>query len=128
MSEAFRQKKSGGTRNTRRYPRYPVDLRVTGNIFRGGEMQSYWGRSTELGLDGIGATITGDLEVGEVVSMEFSLPLSSHPLKLRAIVRYRSGLHYGFEFLTVKEEQRATLRRVTQMLAASGAPATAWQP
>jgi hypothetical protein len=105
-----------------------VDLRVTGNIFRGGEMHSYWGRSTELGLDGIGATITGDLEVGEVVSMEFSLPLSSQPLKLRAIVRYRSGLHYGFEFLTVKEEQRATLRRVTQMLAASGATATAWQP
>jgi hypothetical protein len=126
MSEVYRQKKSEGSRNTRKYPRYPVDLRVVGNVFRSGEVQSYWGRSTELGLDGIGATITGELQVGEVVSMEFALPLSAHPMKLRAIVRYRSGLHYGFEFLTVKEEQRNSLRRVCQMLAASGTAATTW--
>jgi len=57
---------------------------------------------------------------GEVVSMEFQLPLSSYPLKLRAIVRYRQGLHYGFEFLTLNQEQRNSIQRVCEMLAASG--------
>jgi hypothetical protein len=107
-------------RNTRRFPRYPLDVRMVVNIFREGNVSSLWGRSTELGQDGIGGTLTGELEPGEVVSMEFSLPLSTYPLKLRAVVRYRQGLHYGFEFLTLTEEQRNSVKRVCQMLAASG--------
>jgi hypothetical protein len=105
---------------TRRYPRYSMDVRINVQVFRAGSVNYFWGRSTELGLDGIGATLTGDLEPGEVVSMEFPLPLSPYPLKLRAIVRYRIGLHYGFEFLTPTTEQRAALDRVCQMLATSG--------
>ena len=59
-----------------------------------------------------------DVRMNVQVSMEFPLPLSPYPLKLRAIVRYRIGLHYGFEFLTPTPEQRASLDRVCQMLAA----------
>jgi hypothetical protein len=103
---------------TRRYPRHPMDVRVNVEVFRGGVTSYFWGRSTELGLDGIGATLTGDLEPGEVVSLEFPLPLSPYPLKLRAVVRYRIGLHYGFEFLTPTQDQRISLERVCQMLAA----------
>jgi PilZ domain-containing protein len=103
---------------TRRYPRFAMDVRMDVQVFRSGSISYLWGRSTELGLDGIGATLTGDLEPGEVVSMEFPLPLSPYPVKLRAIVRYRIGLHYGFEFLTPTAEQRAQLDRVCQMLAA----------
>jgi hypothetical protein len=102
----------------RRYPRYNMDLRINVQVFRAGSVSHFWGRSTELGLDGIGATLTGDLEPGEVVSMEFPLPLSPYPIKVRALVRYRIGLHYGFEFLTPTAEQRASLDRVCQMLAA----------
>ncbi len=50
-------------------------------------------------------------------SLEVPLPLSPYPLKVRAIVRYRQGLHYGFEFLTLNESQRDTVSRVCQMLA-----------
>ena len=89
-------------------------------VFRAGQVIYLWGRSTELGQGGIGGTLTGDLEPGEVVSMEFPLPLSPYPLKLRAIVRYRIGLHYGFEFLTPTPEQRTALDRVCQLLAAGG--------
>ena len=95
-----------------------MDVRMNVQVFRAGNVNYFWGRSTELGLDGIGATLTGELEPGEVVSMEFPLPLSPYPVKLRAIVRYRIGLHYGFEFLTPTTEQRASLDRVCQMLAA----------
>jgi len=103
---------------TRRFPRYPMDVRMNVNVFRHGEISYFWGRSTELGLDGIGGTLTGDLEPGEVVSLEFPLPVSPYPLKLRAVVRYRIGLHYGFEFLTPTGDQKSSLERVCQMLAA----------
>jgi len=75
-----------------------------------------WGRSTELGEDGIGATLTGEVEVGEVVSMELTLPVASAPLRVRALARYRDGLRHGFEFLALNEAQRELLRRVCGML------------
>jgi len=101
----------------RRYPRFALDVRLQVRMFQGGEFRTCWGRSTELGRDGIGATLTGELEPGEIVSLEIPLPLSAYPLKLRAIVRYRLGLHYGFEFLTLSEIQRDTVNRVCEMLA-----------
>jgi hypothetical protein len=93
-----------------------VDIRLSVQVFRKGETISLWGRSNEIAEDGIGGTLTGALEVGEVVSMEFALPLTVEPLKLRAVVRYRSGLRHGFEFLALTAKQRDTLRRVCEML------------
>ena len=107
----------GAPAYTRRYPRFAMDVRIQVKMFQGGEFCSCWGRSTELGLDGLGATLTGELASGEIVTLDVPLPLSPYPLKVRAIVRYRHGLHYGFEFLTLTEAQRDTMRRVCQMLA-----------
>ncbi len=101
----------------RRFPRFAVDARMQVRMFQCGEFRSCWGRSTELGQDGIGATLTGDLESGEIVSLEIPLPLSPYPLKVRAIVRYRQGLRYGFEFLTLNNTQREMICRVCEMLA-----------
>jgi len=103
--------------HARRYPRFAIDARLQVRMFQGGEFRSCWGRSTELGQDGIGATLTGELETGEIVSLDIPLPLSPYPLKVRAIVRYRQGLRYGFEFLTLDEIQRDMIRRVCEMLA-----------
>ncbi len=104
-------------KSMRRFPRYALDVRIQVKMFHDGEFQNCWGHSTEMGPDGIGATLTGELESGEIVTLEIPLPLSPYPLKIRAIVRYRSGLHYGFEFLTLTQQQRDTLRRVCEMLA-----------
>jgi hypothetical protein len=101
----------------RRYPRFAIDVRIQVRMFQGGEFHNCWGRSTELGQDGIGATLTGELAAGEIVTLDIPLPLSPYPLKVRAIVRYRHGLHYGFEFLTLNNAQRDTLHRVCGMLA-----------
>ena len=56
-------------------------------------------------------------KTGEIVSLEIPLPLSPYPIKVRAIVRYRQGLRYGFEFLTLSTAERDTIRRVCEMLA-----------
>src|SRR5580698_6662053 len=101
----------------RRYPRFAIDVRLQVRMFQSGEFRSCWGRSTELGQDGIGATLTGELENSEIVTLDIPLPLSPYPLKVRAIVRYRQGLRYGFEFLTLEENQRGMLKSVCELLA-----------
>ncbi|HUA16047.1 MAG TPA: PilZ domain-containing protein [Verrucomicrobiae bacterium] len=107
----------GKSTYTRRFPRFAIDVRLQVRMFQDGEFRTCWGRSTELGQDGIGATLTGSLETGEIVTLEIPLPLTPYPMKVRAIVRYRQGLRYGFEFLTMNESQRDTIRRVCQYLA-----------
>jgi hypothetical protein len=103
----------------RRYPRFALDVRVQVRMFQNGAFLNCWGRSTEFGQDGIGATLTGELENGEIVSLEIPLPFSPYPLQVRGIVRYRQGLRYGFEFLTLSPSQRDTIARVCEILAAS---------
>jgi hypothetical protein len=105
-------------RTLRRFPRHPLDIHLSIHVFRSGENVSFWGRSSELGEDGIGATLTGELEPGEVVSMELSLPMAPFPIKFRALVRYRDGLRHGFEFLALSAMQRDEIRRVCETLAA----------
>src|ERR1700757_5081409 len=102
---------------TRRFPRFVIDVRLQVKMFQAGEFRTCWGRSTEMGQDGIGATLTGSLEPGEIVTLEIPLPLTPYPIKVRAIVRYRQGLRYGFEFLTLNDSQRDTIKRVCQYLA-----------
>ena len=101
----------------RRFPRHRLDVRIQMSVFREGVTISLWGRTSELGQDGVGATLSGELKVGEVVSMEFPIPVPPHFVKVRAIVRYSEGLRCGFEFLIVTDEQRETLCRVCEMLA-----------
>jgi hypothetical protein len=112
-----REKPAPKQNYTRRYPRFALDVRLQVRMFQGGDFQTCWGRSTELGQDGIGATLTGNLQTGEIVTLEIPLPLTTYPIKVRAIVRYRYGLKYGFEFLTLNEAQRENLGRVCEYLA-----------
>jgi len=103
----------------RRFPRYRLDARIQLSVFREGVTTSLWGRTSELGQDGVGATLSGELKVGEVVSMEFPIPVPPYFMEVRAITRYSEGLRCGFEFLIVTNEQRDTLRRVCEVLASS---------
>jgi PilZ domain len=100
----------------RRYPRYSVDIRVSVKVFRPGAALELWGRSIELGQDGIGITLTGQLEAGEVATLELTLPGSGTPLKLRALVSYRDGLRHGFEFLARDGAQHDLIVRTCELL------------
>jgi len=102
----------------RRYPRFALDIRVSAKVFRPNAPVELWGRSIEFGQDGIGVTLTGELQPGEVATLELTLPATSTPLKLRALVRYRDGLRHGFEFLARDEMQRELIRRACEVLSA----------
>ena len=90
-------------------------MRVAVQVFREGTVESLWGRSNELGQDGMSATLTGELQPGEVAWLEFTLPATIVATRLRAVVRYRSGFRHGFEFLTLAEGQREAIQRALEM-------------
>ena len=93
-----------------------MDVRIQLSVFREGATTAIWGRTSEIGQDGVGATLTEELHVGEVVSMEFPIPVAPYQVKLRAIVRYANGLRCGFEFLVLSEDLRGTLRRACDLI------------
>jgi len=101
----------------RRFSRYRYDVRVQASVFREGVTTELWGRTSEIAMDGAGATLSGELKVGEVVSLQFPIPLQPLVMKVRAIVRYSQGLRCGFEFLVVTEEQKEMMRRFCEELA-----------
>src|SRR5208282_620141 len=101
----------------RRFSRYRFDARIQVSVFREGQTTAYWGRTSELDQDGLGATLSGELQSGEVVSLEFPIPLPPRLMKLRAVVRYSEGLRCGFEFLVMNDEQRLVVHQVCAVLA-----------
>jgi hypothetical protein len=110
------QAATAAQRRLRRFSRYRFDVRIQLKVFREGQTVTCWGRTGELGQDGIGATLSGELQVGEVVSLEFPIPLPPNLMQVRAVVRYSDGLRCGFEFLVVTDEQRELLRQVCVVL------------
>ena len=112
----YAQETAVAQRRLRRFSRYRFDVRIQVGVFREGLTTSYWGRTNELGQDGVGATLSGELRPGEVVSIEFPLPIEPHVMKVRAVVRYSEGLRCGFEFLVVTDEQKLILRQLCVLL------------
>lgn len=117
MSESTRDTSPGPSKlGTRHFSRYRIDVRVLAKVRRDSAIVVLRGRSTDISQSGMGVTLSGDLQPGEVVNMEFSLPFTREPLHLRAVVRRRNGLNYGVEFLTLSAPQRAAIQRLSEPL------------
>jgi c-di-GMP-binding flagellar brake protein YcgR len=101
-------------RHRRRHARYRCDFQVTVTHLLGGRYEKFEGHSRDLSEAGIGILLAADLSTGEVVGLKFLLPGSTDRWELRAVVRYRSGYQYGFEFLTLTAEQRDLLQQFLQ--------------
>jgi PilZ domain len=89
-----------GQRELRRAPRYPFDQRLKVKAQGEGEGEEIilYGRIIDLGEIGLGAVISGSLERGATVSLEFSTGPGKPTLLLTAVVRYARGFRHGFEF------------------------------
>lgn len=96
-------------RRRRRHPRYRGDFSVTVSYFQGEDHRKLVGRCRDISQAGIGILVAAELTSGEVAGLSFSLPGSSEPWELQAVIRYCRGCHYGFEFLALTGEQRDTL-------------------
>ncbi len=103
-------------RVSRQFSRYKLDQRVAVRVIREGSEKLLRGRSNDISEGGLGATLAGELEMGEIVALDFWLPLSRDPMRLRARVQYRLGFRYGFAFLTLSGEQRAAILKLARSL------------
>src|SRR5712691_10879161 len=97
------------------HPRFQCDVRFTLVCFRG-EKRKFWGRASDICEQGLAATIVGELDINEVVSVELRLPLAQGIVTLRAAVRHRNGFFCGFEFLTLSDTQRQMIRKTCEGL------------
>ena len=95
----------------RAFPRFLVDVRL---IIRSKEI--FNGRTKDVGEGGLGATIPGTIDKSEIVELEFQLPATDEPIRLKAEVRYNQGFQYGFRFLHPTEQQRELIRNATRDL------------
>jgi hypothetical protein len=82
----------------------------------GDHYQKLEGHCRDLSEAGIAILLATELNVGEVAGLSFSLPGSALPWEVRAVVRYRRGYHYGFEFLALTNEHQASLKSYFQGL------------
>lgn len=96
---------------TREYLRFTIDLRLI--VRTSGKL---YGRTKDLGDGGVGATVAGDIPVGEIVELEFQLPETDDPIMIYAEVRYRQGFQYGFRFVNPTDRQKESIRRATRNL------------
>ena len=93
--------------------RVPLEVRV----FRSGRPVTMTGRSTDLNEFGMGAKLDLELMPGEMVTLEFRLPMAEEVFRPRATVRRRANSgHYGFEFVSIDPVHRARIRELCEVL------------
>ncbi len=102
--------------NRRRYQRYEIDtqLQVTLGLEQRGTLR---GRSLNISEAGIAGVFVTVWDVGAPVCLEFSVPVTSNPVRVGAVVRSRSGYRYGFEFVDLSPEQREIINKTCRTLA-----------
>src|SRR5437868_1635869 len=93
----------------RRYPRYPLDKPLT--AYRSYEEMEVGirGRWQQFGEGGMGAQMSQQLGSAEVLQVELS-----PSLKVYAAVWYSRAFYHGFEFVLLKDRQKAELARLSR--------------
>ena len=79
---------------SRIHPRYPFQVDIAVYCRRTGLLK---GHTADISESGISAILTLEVEVGDLVQLEFVLP--SGPVSIRALVRHKTAFRYGFQFV-----------------------------
>jgi hypothetical protein len=114
--EALRPPDNGdqaGRRERRRLPRASFDQRITVTNRSNGKETDFLGRIIDISELGLAAVLSGSLERGDKVSLEFS-PAGNMVLTLSAVIRYAQGFRHGFEFSNVTPGDLEQLRRASR--------------
>jgi hypothetical protein len=108
-----------GRKERRRTPRHPFDQRIKVKTTAPGKDGIFFGRIIDISPYGLAAVLSGSLERGEKVSLEFSAGVGTPALNLSAIVRYANGFRHGVEFLGVSSVELEYLKRACRAVDAT---------
>ena len=112
----------------RRYPRYSIDRPLIVRRVYDEMTLSCRGRWRSFGAGGAGAYMSEQFRVGEVILLELT-----SALRVNAVVRYGRGFDHGFEFVLLRDRQRAEITRLCSELSrdlpepSSPAPQKSWR-
>jgi hypothetical protein len=106
----------------RRWPRYRINVPVRVVVQRPDKTVIVTGRGTELNEGGMALFAGVELNVGQRVQIEFTPPYNGQPLRVRSVVRNRTGYNYGTEFLLLNREDKLQTEQIRQVLQAMGSP------
>jgi len=110
MSTAAVESPIRTARAPRRIPRFPLAVPVEITVLRSGVPDSIPGRLLNVGEGGIAAILAGEVRTGDSVGVSFRLPDVALAVHAKAVVRHRSELRCGVEFLGLSSEQQGMLR------------------
>lgn len=96
--------------DARRHPRFKLAVDITVYSRTRGKLK---GRTVDISQSGISAMLKIEAPIGELVELEFTLPLG--PVMTYAAVRQRNAFRYGFQFLELDDVQiiRSTCRQLS---------------
>jgi hypothetical protein len=103
------------TVNSRRYQRYELETELRAAIL-GLEHREMRGRSLNINEGGIGGIFVAGWDVGTSVNLQFTVPIATTPVRVKGVVRNRTGYRYGFEFADLTAEERETISRTCRTL------------
>jgi hypothetical protein len=111
-----------GYAKMRRWPRYKIDVPVRVLVQKPEKTVIVAGRGTELNEGGMGIYAGMELRVGQRVEIEFTPPYHGQPLRVRSVIRDRTGYKYGTEFLRTSREDKLQAEQIHQVLQVLGSP------
>ena len=103
--------------NRRQYQRYEIDTELRVAMLGLEQRGTLRGRSLNISEAGIAGVFVTVWDVGTPVQLEFSVPVTSSPVRVGGVLRSRSGYRYGFEFGDLSPDQRAIISKTCRTLA-----------
>jgi hypothetical protein len=94
----------------RRHPRFKLDVDI--RIYPR-DCPVARGHTVDISESGISAMLRVEVPVGEVVRVEFTLPLGE--VEVHALVRQRNAFRYGFQFVEASSAQDVIGRTCRQL-------------
>ena len=103
----------------RAFPRFALTVKVRVQYSSGLDQVELTGTTVDIGLGGLGATLTQPLLSKERVWLQFIVPGSAAPQRILSKLRHLDDGRYGFQFLSTTPEEREAIRSCCEKLPAA---------
>ena len=97
--------------DSRKDPRYPVEVRVRVCFTKDGFLQRATVRAVDISASGISVVSPRPLPKDADVEVEITLPGVRTPFRVKSVIRNRNGARYGVEFLSTTDFQKEDIKR-----------------
>ena len=94
----------------RRHPRFKLEVDIRVYPRNAGVVR---GHTVDISESGVSAMLRVEVPIGEIVRLEFELPLG--PVEIPALVRQRNAFRYGLQFVESSTAQEVIGRTCRQL-------------